>query len=89
MLTAESKGKRLDLRFQVAESSNKPLLSAEACEQLGLLKMDIDPEESIYVLKSCNLSRDQILSEYKDVFEGLGHIGDTTIITDPSVKPVP
>jgi len=88
-LTAERRGKRLDLRFQVVESSNKPLLSAEACEQLGLLKVDIDPEESIHVLKSSsNLTRDQILVQYKDVFEGLGHIGDTTIITDPSVKPV-
>ena len=88
MLTAERKGKRLDLKFQVVESSNKPLLSAEACEQLGLLKVDIDPEESIHVPKSGNLTTDQILSHYKDVFEGLGHIGDTTIITDPSVKPV-
>ena len=44
MLTAERKGKRLDLKFQVVESSNKPLLSAETCEQLGLLKVDIDPE---------------------------------------------
>ena len=86
MLTAERKGKRLDLKFQVVESCNKPLLSAEACEQLRLLKVDIDPEESINVLKSGNLTRDQILSNYKDVFEGLGHIGDTTIITDPSVK---
>ena len=50
--------------------------------------MDIDPEESINVLKSGNLTRDQILSNYKDVFEGLGHIGDTTIITDANVKPV-
>ena len=88
MLTAERKGKCLDLKFQVVESSNKPLLSAEACEQLGLLKVDIDPEESIHVLKSGNLTRDQILSDYRDVFEGLGHIGYTTIITDPSVKPV-
>ena len=88
MLTAEKKGKRLDLKFQVVESSNKSLLLAEACEQLGLLKVDIDPEKSIHVLKSGNLTRDKILSEYKDAFEGLGHIGDTTIITDPSVKPV-
>ena len=88
MLTAERKGKLLHLKFQVVESSNKPLPLAEACEQLGLLKVDIDPEESINVLKSGNLTRDQILSNYKDVFEGLGHIGDTTIITDPSVKPV-
>ena len=50
--------------------------------------MDIDPEECIHFLKSNNLTKDQILSNYKDVFEGLGHIGDTSIITDPSVKPV-
>ena len=62
MLTAERKGKRLDLKFQVVESSNKPLLSAEACEQLGLLKVDIDPEESIHLLKNGNLTKDQILS---------------------------
>ena len=27
------------------------------------------------------------MANYKDVFEGLGHIGDTAIITDPLVKP--
>ena len=68
--------------------TNKPLLSAETCEQLGLLTVETDPEESIYVLKSSNLTREQILTNYKYVFEGLGHIGDTTIITDPNVKPV-
>ena len=87
-ITAERRGKRVDLRFQVVESSNKPLLSAGTCKQLGLLKVDLDPEESIHVLKSSYLTRDQILGDYKDVFEGLGHIGDTTIVTDPSVKPV-
>lgn len=86
--TAERRGKRLVLRFQVVESYNKPLLSAETCEQLGLLKVNIDPEESIHVLKSSYLTREQILGDYKDVFEGLGHIGDTTIVTDPNVKSV-
>ena len=87
-LTAERRGKRVDLEFQVVECSNKPLLSAETCEQLGLLKMDLDPEKSIHVLKHSYLTRDQILSDYKDVFKGLGHIGDATIVTDPSVKPM-
>ena len=49
--------------------------------------MDVDPEESIHVLKSGNLIRDQILSNYRDVYEGLGHIGDQIVITDPRVKP--
>ena len=67
MLTAERKGKRLDLKFQVVESCNKPLLSAAAREQLGLLKVDIDPEESIHVLKSSKLTRDQLLSDHKEI----------------------
>ena len=66
MLTAERKGKRLDPKFQVVESSNKPLLLAEACEQFGLLKLAIDPEESMHVLKSSNLTKDPILTDYKD-----------------------
>ena len=77
----------MDLTFQVVESYKTPLLSAETCEQLGLLKVDLDPEESIHVLKSSYLTRDQILGGYKDVFERLGHIGDTTIVTDPCLKP--
>ena len=47
-LTAERRGKRVDVGFQVVECSNKPLLSAETCEQLGLLKMDLDPEERVH-----------------------------------------
>ena len=27
------------------------------------------------------------MANYRDVFEGLGHIGNTTIVTDPLVKP--
>ena len=27
------------------------------------------------------------MADYKDVFEGLAHTGDTAIITDPLVKP--
>ena len=38
-------------------------------------------------LRGC-LTREHILTEYKDVFEGLGHIGDTKFVLDPSVQPV-
>lgn len=87
-LTAERKGNRRDLRFQVVNSTNKPLLSAETCEQLELLKFEVDLEESIHVVKNSLLTRDRILRDYRDVFEGLGHIGDTKIVTDPNMKPV-
>ena len=69
-------------------STIEPLFEVNTSTR-GSYRIRIDPEESINVLKSGNLTGHQILSNYKDVFEGLGrHIGDTTIITDPSDKPV-
>lgn len=34
------------------------------------------------------LSEDAILNAFKEVFEGLGHIGNSTFVTDETVKPV-
>lgn len=70
----------------MAENANKPLLSAEACEQLGLLKLDVE----IHNIQSLTnpLTEEGILRRYKDVFEGLGHIGDTAFVTDEKVRPV-
>ena len=87
-LKVERKGNRRGLRFQVVNSNNKPLLSAETCEELELLKVELDPEESIHSVENSLLTRDPILRDYTDVFEGLGHIGDTKIVTDHGIKPV-
>ena len=87
LLKVEHRGKQHPLRFQVvAENANKPLLSAEACEQLGLLKLDVE----IHNIQSLTnpLTEESILRRYKDVFEGLGHIGDTAFVTDEKVCPV-
>ena len=81
------RGKQYDLQFQVVESRNKPLLSAETCAQLGLLKVEIEPYEEVHSLESKFVTREQIMANYGDVFEELGHIGNTTIVTDPLVNP--
>ena len=86
-LTVEGRGKHYDLQFQVVESPNKPLLSAETCAQLGLLKVEREPYEEVHSLESKTLTREQIMANYRDVFKGLGHIGDTAIVIDPLVKP--
>ena len=86
-LTVVRRGKQYDLQFQVVESPNKPLLSAETCAQLGLLKVEIEPYEEVHSLESKILTEEQIIANYRDVFEGLGHIGNTTIVNDPLVKP--
>ena len=59
-LKVERKGNRRDLRFQVVNNTNKSLLSAETCEQLELLEVELDPEESIHSVKNSLLTRDQI-----------------------------
>ena len=79
-LTVVRRGKQYDPQFQVVGSPNKPLLSAEKCAQLGLLKVEIEPYEEVHSLESKILTKEQIMANYKDVFEGLGHIGNTTIV---------
>ncbi|CAB4031928.1 Hypothetical predicted protein [Paramuricea clavata] len=76
-----------NLVFQVIETKNRPLLSAEMCEKFGLIKLNIEP---VNVVKESSplLRREEILSEYKDVFEGLGHIGDASFSIDPESTPV-
>ena len=66
----------------------KPYYYVETHEQSELLKVELDPEESINSVRNSLLTRDQIFRDYSDVFEGLGHFGDTKIVTEPSITPV-
>ena len=71
------KDKSLDLLFQVVEGPLVPLLSAEACEQLGLLQMNFA------------LYEENLISKFPEVFQGLGCLpGSYEIATDPSIPPV-
>ena len=76
-----------DLVFQVIETNNKPLLSAETCEKLGLIQLNIAPLHSI-AETNAPLSREEILNTYKDIFEGLGHIGNASFVVDDKCTPV-
>ena len=84
-----------ELDFQIVETVNKPLLSAETCVKLGLLKLSFTgtaPVNSVGtepVKSSVPLTRERILADYKDVFEGLGHIGESsTFVINPDHSPV-
>ena len=68
--------------FQVIKTNNKPLLSAETCEKRGLIQLNIAPLLNIAETNKPLLSREEILSTCKDVFEGLGHIGDAKFVVD-------
>ncbi|KAK3718411.1 hypothetical protein QZH41_000520 [Actinostola sp. cb2023] len=69
-----------ELTFQVVETQYKPLLSAETCQRrLGLIKINIDQINSVKTSTPL-LSREEILQNYKDLFEGLGHIGNANFV---------
>ena len=77
-----------DLVFHLIETNNKPLLSAETCEKLGLTQLNITPLYSVAETNTPLLSREQILNTYKDVFEGLGHIANASFVADGKCTPV-
>ena len=76
------------------DTKNKPLLSSETCERLGLLKVTINEASEVNVVTAQDkprvpLTRETILKEYKDVFEGLGHIGIcSSFVVNPDHTPV-
>ena len=76
--------KTQELDFQIVDTVNKPLLSAETCVKLGLLKLSLTGTAQVNsmgtepVKSSVPLTRGKILADYKDVFEGLGHIGESS-----------
>ena len=76
------------LKFQVVKGPNKPLLSGATCEKLGLLKLGSQAEVLSLDVKNVPLTAQRVLRDYKDVFEGLGHIGCSSFVVDPSAVPV-
>ena len=55
-----------------------------------LLQFNLNIPQDVHVVESTPkppLSKDAILYTVKDVFEGLGHIGNSTFVTDDTVKP--
>uniref|UniRef100_A0A8W8N379 Uncharacterized protein n=1 Tax=Magallana gigas TaxID=29159 RepID=A0A8W8N379_MAGGI len=64
-------GKTENLDFYVVEMDQTPILSAEACEKLGLLTVNVVHKLTTTSSQFKPMSKEQILDEFKDVFEGL------------------
>ena len=68
-----------ELDFQIVETVNKPLLSAEACVKLGLLKLSLTDTTEVNsmvaepVKSSVPLTREKILADYKCVRRPWSH----------------
>ena len=79
------------LDFYIVDTDQTALLSAEACEKLELLTVNIvnSVDTTLVWTNSEPLTRSQMLNTYRDVFEGLGSFpGEYKIEIDSSVKPV-
>ena len=77
-------GKEEYIRFQVVQNGACSLLNGEAAETLGLMKI----KEKFLINTVCSeLTEEDVLKNYKDVFEGLGDLGEYHIEVNPSVKP--
>ena len=77
-------------KFQVVGGTNKPLLSADTCQKLGLLKLGSQAEVLTLDAKQAppSLTAQSVSRDYQDVFKGLGHIGTSSFEVDPSAVPV-
>ena len=85
-ISCEVKGMSETLTFYVIETDQKPLLSAEACETLRLLTVNVVNQVSSSMEV---LTENELLETYADVFTGLGTFpGEYKIELDPNVKPV-
>ena len=93
-LKAEHNGKTHFLRFQVMDTSQTPLLSAETCQRLNLLQVTSSQViHSLEASQALNASTpnttEGLISYYDDVFDGLGCLpGKLHLKVDPSVRPV-
>ena len=77
------------LKFQVVQDKCRPLLSAETCEKLQLIKFNSRLTNTVHqVCDEKPLTEEDLFSKYHDVFTGLGHIGNVKIVVDKNVTPV-
>ena len=91
-LQVQHKGKKKTLKFQVVENKCKPLLSADTCEKLQLIRLNVSVPESLHQMSENPmqnpLSREDLLNKCHEVFSGLRHIGDAKIVVDKNATPV-
>lgn len=82
-IICEIEGIQKKLIFQVVNINQKPLLSANTCQKLGLIKF-----KQVNSISAKN-SSELLLSEFEDLFEGDGQMeGEIELEIDPNVKPI-
>ena len=82
------------LLFHVVDTKSAPILGMRPCLDMGLIKLvyTCDLEETQTnkrEVSAKSLSKESILAQYKDIFEGIGLLeGEVSIRTNPNIPPV-
>ena len=90
-LSVVRKGVKHRITFNVLQGKYTPILSLDASEGMGLLKIkDCDPLDYVCTVNdSSKLTEINEKAEYADVFHGLGRLKDSySIQIDDSIRPV-
>ena len=83
--TSAANIRKLQVLFQVVRDGSFSLLSGPTSEKLGLIKLN-DKLLINSVESSKGLTKEDVLTEYKDVFTGLGYTGDYKIeVTEEAI----
>ena len=85
-------GGRHVLKFYVVENNCQPLLSAETCEEMDLLRLNTPISNSVHQFECITVQQPSPKKLWgtntdKVVFHGLGHVGDVSIVVDKAVQP--
>ena len=91
MLNCKYKDLDSELEFYVVKTQYSPILGLKSCLDLQLIKLvySVNHADTTGACDSPGLNRASILSEYADVFDGLGLIpGECKIHLDPNAIPV-
>ena len=82
-LKCQANGRKLYLHVDVVKEAPISLLSARDCEVFELMQID----DAVYNVTEESLTKGRVLTDYKDVFRGLGDLGQYHIQIDKSVAP--
>lgn len=74
----------LYLHVDVVKDAPTSLLSGQACEHFKLMQMNKD---AVYRVTEESLTKRRLSEDYKDVFKGIGDLGEYHIEIDESVTP--
>ena len=88
-LRCEVNGTNKKVHFEVVKDAHTSLLSGKACQALKLIHFNEESILHVSTSGSPDLSQEQILQDYQDVFTGLGKLpGVYHIEIDPNTKQV-